>query len=69
VPFVENAGFGSYRGNPDEIANTVSEWLASPELLSKMKENALRAARPNATLDIAKDVANILFNHRIVVNR
>lgn len=66
VPFVENAGFGSYSGNPDEIADTVSNWLNSPALLAQMKDNALRAARPNATLDIARDVAAILFKSKRV---
>jgi 1,2-diacylglycerol 3-beta-galactosyltransferase len=64
VPYVEDAGFGSYSGNPDEIADTVSTWLASPTLLAQMKENALKAARPNATLDIARDVAAILFKSK-----
>lgn len=64
IPFVENAGFGSYSETPDEIANTVSTWLASPTLLAEMKENALKAARPTATLDIARDVASILFKSK-----
>ena len=64
VPFVENAGFGSYSGNPEEIADTVSNWLMSPALLAQMKENALKAARPNATLDIARDVAALLFKSK-----
>lgn len=61
VPFVENAGFGKYSGDPNTIANTVSTWLASPEMLSDMKEAALKAARPQATLDIARDLAEMVF--------
>ncbi len=62
VPFVEDAGFGTYSGNPTTIANTVSNWLSSPEMLQSMKENALEAARPTATVDIAKDLAQMLFD-------
>jgi len=61
IPFVEQNGFGTYKGEPTEIANTVSEWLESPEKLEKMQNAALKAARPSATLDIAKSIAEILF--------
>lgn len=64
VPFVQEAGFGTYSGNPITIADTVSTWLSSPEMLSTMKEAALAAARPSATLDIARDLAAMLFNHK-----
>eukprot|EP00565_Helicotheca_tamesis_P001192 CAMPEP_0185725936 /NCGR_PEP_ID=MMETSP1171-20130828/2059_1 /TAXON_ID=374046 /ORGANISM="Helicotheca tamensis, Strain CCMP826" /LENGTH=500 /DNA_ID=CAMNT_0028394181 /DNA_START=94 /DNA_END=1596 /DNA_ORIENTATION=- len=64
VPYVENSGFGSYSGNPTVIAEKVSSWLASPELMSEMKANALKAARPSATLDIAKDLAQMVFEHK-----
>jgi UDP-N-acetylglucosamine:LPS N-acetylglucosamine transferase len=62
VPYVENSGFGKYSGNPDVIADTVCSWLASPELLESMKKAALEAARPHATLDIARDLAEIAFS-------
>lgn len=61
VPYVENAGFGKYSANPTVIANTVTSWLASPEKLEDMKDAALVAARPSATLDIARDLASIVF--------
>ena len=64
VPFVEDAGFGTYSGNPVKIADTVSTWLSSPQMLSTMKEAALQAARPSATVDIAKDLAAMLFEHK-----
>jgi len=64
VPFVEDAGFGTYSGNPAKIAETVSTWLSSPEMLSSMKEAALEAARPTATVDIAQDLASMLFEHK-----
>jgi hypothetical protein len=61
VPFVEEAGFGKYSGDPQVIADTVSSWLASPETMESMKSAALAAARPSATLDIARDLADIAF--------
>jgi 1,2-diacylglycerol 3-beta-galactosyltransferase len=61
IPFVENAGFGTYSGDASEIANTVSSWLENPERLGSMRQAALAAARPHATLDIAKDIAAIVF--------
>lgn len=62
VPYVKNAGFGSYSSNPKVIAETVSSWLSSPEKLQEMREAALKTARPSATLDIAKDLAAMVFD-------
>ena len=59
VPFVEENGFGCYRGDPNGMAETVQEWLASPTKLEQMRDSALVAARPDATLDIARDLADI----------
>jgi len=64
VPYVENSGFGSYSGNPNTIAETVSTWLSSPEMLQTMQAAALAAARPTATIDIAKDLAVMLFEYK-----
>lgn len=64
IPFVENAGFGKYSGDPSEIAEIVSTWLENPETLESMQDAALAASRPQATLDIAKDLAEILFTAR-----
>jgi 1,2-diacylglycerol 3-beta-galactosyltransferase len=59
IPYVEDAGFGAYSGDPAEIAGTVAAWLSSPERLRSMRRSALAAARPRATLDIAGDLAEI----------
>lgn len=64
VPYVQNAGFGSYSGNPSTIAETVSTWLSSPEMLETMQAAALAAARPTATIDIARDLAEMLFESK-----
>jgi 1,2-diacylglycerol 3-beta-galactosyltransferase len=61
---VEDSGFGKYSGNPEVIADTVSSWLASPEKMEAMRTAALAAARPTATLDIAKDLAAMAFATR-----
>lgn len=69
VPFVENSGFGKYSGNPTVIADTVSSWLSTPEKMESMKAAALAAARPSATLDIAKDLAEIAFAKKLTKER
>jgi 1,2-diacylglycerol 3-beta-galactosyltransferase len=61
---VENSGFGKYSSDPTEIAETVSSWLASPEKLESMQQAALAASRPHATLDIAKDLAELVFDEK-----
>jgi len=43
------------------IAETVGLWLGSPEKLQSMRKAALEAARPGATLDIARDLAQMVF--------
>jgi 1,2-diacylglycerol 3-beta-galactosyltransferase len=64
IPFVEDAGFGKYSGDPLVIADTVSSWLSSPEKMESMRNAALAAARPSATLDIARDLAELAFATR-----
>ena len=61
MPYVENDGFGKYSGNPKVIAETVTSWLASPQKLQDMRDAALVAARPAATLNIARDLAEMVF--------
>ncbi|CAM9342639.1 unnamed protein product [Pylaiella littoralis] len=61
VPYVVNGGFGAYSKNPVEIGATVARWLKNPELLQKMKGSALQAARPRASYDIAREIADMLF--------
>jgi hypothetical protein len=65
VPFVENAGFGKYSSDPQVIAETVSSWLASSDTMARLQNAALNAARPSATLDIAKDLAKMVFEAKM----
>jgi 1,2-diacylglycerol 3-beta-galactosyltransferase len=61
---VEDAGFGKYSDDPSVIATMVCQWISNPNELHAMKQAAYAASRPNATLDIAKDIATMLFQHK-----
>ena len=61
---MEENGFGKYSGDPQKIAEEVSTWISSPDMLSTMQAAALEAARPSATIEIAKDLAAMLFEHK-----
>lgn len=75
VPYVEENGFGCYKGTPDGIADTVEEWLAASSvttegtILETMRECALNAARPDATLDIARDLADMVYKRKEELNK
>lgn len=58
-----DAGFGTYSSDPNVIGNTVREWLLHPEVLQQLQQAAVTASRPNATLDIARDIGEMLFEH------
>ena len=58
-----DAGFGTYSSDPMVIGRTVREWLTQPEVLHRMQQAAVTASRPNATLDIARDIGEMLFEH------
>jgi len=78
VDYVVDAGFGCYQGNPEGIADTVEEWFAnstaaattdtndtnSNNMLERMRCNALTASRPDATMDIARDLADMLYKRK-----
>ncbi|KAL7542230.1 hypothetical protein ACHAXR_013353 [Thalassiosira sp. AJA248-18] len=71
VPFVEESGFGTYEGTPEGIADTVEKWFttasastAEGSMLEQMRDCALTAARPDATLDIARDLADMVLERR-----
>ena len=74
LPYVEENGFGCYKGTPEGIADTVEEWFAVSSVttegtvLETMKECALNAARPDATLDIARDLADMVYKRREELN-
>ena len=61
VQFVVENGFGTLQKKPAAIADVVSRWLQSPELLRKMSMNARAVAMPEASGAIAHDIAEMLF--------
>jgi 1,2-diacylglycerol 3-beta-galactosyltransferase len=61
VMFVEQEGIGAVRETPEGIAQTLGEWLEpGNDTLARFAENARRAARPRAVLDIAHILSDIL---------
>ena len=50
VPYVVEGGYGSFSKNPEEIADTISDWLGNDELLATMSRNSKKASRPNVRL-------------------
>lgn len=61
VEYVVQHGVGSYSPNPNEIAKTVSGWLQPGNLeLAAMQERAYRLARPQAALEIAEALGELL---------
>lgn len=60
-PLLETGGFGAFSKEPREIGTVVARWLQDPELLGEMRANALRAARPRASYDIAREIADMIF--------
>ena len=61
VPFCENQGFGIYCTKPKVIAKRVCDLLDDVTQLEKMSMKAKEFARPNATIAIAKDIANLIL--------
>lgn len=57
VRFVTDAGAGVYARNPDEVRTVLTQWLASRGEIARRSENARRIAYPNASLDIADEIA------------
>lgn len=62
VSYVEDEGLGAFVGDPENIATEALAWLGDPAKLAAFRENALRAARPDATVEIAKDLARLAFD-------
>ena len=57
VSYVEQEGMGAFERDPAAIAATAKAWLGDDAKLAKLAAAARGAARPDATLDIAKDLA------------
>lgn len=60
VAYVEQHSVGVYRSDPTAIASTVRGWLAAPATIAAISDRAQRLARPQAALDIANALSDLL---------
>ncbi len=61
VSFVVNGGFGDFSTSPKVIVRTVISWFQDDCKLKEMSRNAYKAAKPNATIDICKEIGLMIF--------
>jgi len=54
---------GSYCKDPEALTRHLGLWLSSPIELADMARASHRAGRPRASLDIARDILDILESH------
>lgn len=64
VSFVVDSGAGTFVRDPVEVASTIGQWFADPSILSGFARGASAGARPEATYDIARDIAAIIRRHK-----
>jgi len=62
VPYVTEGKFGVYTSNPKKIGQVVGELLSNPSLLENMGRRARQLSRPQATREIATDLAEVLLD-------
>lgn len=56
-------GFGVYTGNrPQKIAQTVTQLFQDSQRLQNMSQRARELAKPEATIAIARDIAECMLN-------
>jgi 1,2-diacylglycerol 3-beta-galactosyltransferase len=61
VQFVQEMGVGVLRKNPQAIVRQLRAWLdGARDELEDMRERARRAARPNAAIDIVREIARLI---------
>lgn len=61
VAFIEQSGVGTLRQEPEQIAQTLAQWLAPDNgTLASLSARARELARPGAALDIASILDDIL---------
>lgn len=59
VKYVVSEQVGEFARKPRKIAKTVIRWLGDPELLAAMSQRARQLGRPQASIEIARDVMNV----------
>lgn len=64
IGYVTENDAGAYVSDeePEQIAETIADWLADPERLQTMSENARRLAKPDAALQIARRICDGLLD-------
>jgi 1,2-diacylglycerol 3-beta-galactosyltransferase len=60
VQYVEQEGAGVWAPGPRRAAEAVNQWLQSPEVLESCAAACRRIARPNAAVDAAQAVWQVL---------
>ncbi|KAH6779284.1 monogalactosyldiacylglycerol synthase type C [Perilla frutescens var. hirtella] len=61
VPYVVENGAGVFTRSPKETARMVLEWFSTnKDMLSRMSENALKLAQPNAVFHIVRDIHDLI---------
>ncbi len=60
VAFVVQEKVGVWAPHPDQVVQTLSEWLEHPEIRLRYVENCRRAARPDASRRIARAIGETL---------
>ena len=60
VTFVVNEKVGVWAPQPRRVVQTLAEWVQNPEIRTHYAQNCRRAARPDASLQIARSLGEIL---------
>ncbi|MCX7750235.1 MAG: galactosyldiacylglycerol synthase [Candidatus Bipolaricaulota bacterium] len=60
VGFVTEAGAGVYARTPDEVRAVLADWAARPDELRRRKENTRKIAYPQASFEIADEIARLV---------
>jgi 1,2-diacylglycerol 3-beta-galactosyltransferase len=60
VAYVIDEGAGIWAPDSHDIVETLKLWTENPDARSQAVQNAKRLARPNASRDIAKEIAGYL---------
>lgn len=59
VRYIVGEGIGEFARNPNKIAKIAAHWLSNPSLLAQMSDKAKACGRPQASIEIARDVMNV----------
>jgi 1,2-diacylglycerol 3-beta-galactosyltransferase len=57
VTYVIEQGAGVWAPEPDQVVDTLNNWLHNPALLAQVASNARRLGRPNSSRHIARLIA------------